>query len=199
MRTPKENILAIAQQNQQRAWEIIKETDIMAVWRGIGAEINLVGSLKSGLLMKNRDIDFHIYSDPVIVSDSFLAITRLSDHPAVKHIEYRNLLDTEEACLEWHIRYEDKGGDMWKFDLIHIQKGSAFDGYMEQVTQRVIDTLTPETKLAILQLKYDIPETDQVMGIEVYRAVLEGNVRSYSGFQEWRKKNPVTGVLKWMP
>lgn len=193
------DILAIAQQNQQRAWELIKETDIIAIWQSIGAEINLVGSLKSGLLMKNRDVDFHIYSDPVVVSDSFLAVARLSENPAVKHIEYTNLLDTEEACLEWHIRYEDKQGDMWKFDLIHIRKGSAFDGYMEQVTQRVIDVLTPKTRLAILQLKYDIPETDRVMGIEVYHAVLEGKVHSYSEFREWRKNNPITGVLKWMP
>ena len=41
--------LQIAKQNQSEAWEIIKKLDIEKVWKSIGAEINLVGSLKSGL------------------------------------------------------------------------------------------------------------------------------------------------------
>lgn len=194
-----EGIHRLAELNQKRAWKIIEDTDIIAIWQSIGAEINLVGSLKSGLLMKNRDIDFHIYSDPVILSDSFRAISILATNPGITRIEYVNLLQTEEACIEWHVWYEDKDGDTWKFDLIHIQKGSAYDGYMEKVTSRIIELLTPEIRDAVLQIKYDIPETEKVMGIEIYRAVLEAGIRDYNQFQEWRKKNPVIGVLKWMP
>ena len=57
-----ENILEIAAANQQRAREVIRDTGLEAAWRAAGAEPNLVGSLRTGLLMKHRDIDFHIYS-----------------------------------------------------------------------------------------------------------------------------------------
>jgi len=68
------NILTIANQMQKEAWSVIKETDIIKHWSSIGATINLVGSLKMGLLINNRDIDFHIYTNPFKLTDSFLAI-----------------------------------------------------------------------------------------------------------------------------
>ena len=52
-----ENILEIAAANQQRAREVIRDTGLEAAWRAAGAEPNLVGSLRTGLLMKHRDID----------------------------------------------------------------------------------------------------------------------------------------------
>lgn len=58
------NILELAKRNQQKAWEIIEDTRIVRIWEGMGAKVNLVGSLRTGLLMKHRDIDFHIYTSP---------------------------------------------------------------------------------------------------------------------------------------
>lgn len=55
-----EHILELAEKNQREAWEVIRKTDIMNIWKSVGAEINLVGSLNMGLLVKNRDVDFHI-------------------------------------------------------------------------------------------------------------------------------------------
>ena len=52
----------------------------------VDAEINLVGSLRTGLLMKHRDIDFHIYSSPLNLADSFLAMARLAENPSIKRI-----------------------------------------------------------------------------------------------------------------
>ena len=45
------DILEVAKRNQQRAWEVIMDTDIIRIWEGIGAEVNLVGSLSTGLLI----------------------------------------------------------------------------------------------------------------------------------------------------
>ena len=55
-----EHLLELAKRNQERAWEVIRQTDIINIWKSVGAEINLVGSLNMGLLMKHKDIDFHI-------------------------------------------------------------------------------------------------------------------------------------------
>ena len=57
------DIIELAEQNQQNAWKLLDETGIIPAWERIGATVHLVGSLKSGLLMKSRDIDLHIYRE----------------------------------------------------------------------------------------------------------------------------------------
>ena len=82
-----ENILDLAAANQQRAREVIRDTDLEAAWRAAGAEPNLVGSLRTGLLMKHRDIDFHIYSPSLNIADSFAAMTRIAANTRIRRIE----------------------------------------------------------------------------------------------------------------
>ncbi len=193
------NLLTLSEKNQQRAWEIIKETDIIAIWESVGATINLIGSLRLGLMMKHCDIDFHIYSSPFSLADSFVAMAKLAEHPSIKRIEYTNLLDEEDACLEWHAWYEDREGKMWNIDMIHIIKGSRFDGYFEEVADRIAAVLTEETRNAILRLKYETPDNEKIMGIEYYQAVIAGGVRTFDEFIQWRKENPIVGILEWKP
>lgn len=193
------NIIDIAKRNQQKALEIIKDTDIISIWEDAGAKINLVGSLRTGLLMKHRDIDFHIYSSPLNLSDSFRAMAKLAENTSIKKIECANLLHTVEACIEWHAWYLNKENELWQIDMIHIQEGSRYDGYFEKVAERISEVMTDEMRETILRLKYETPETKKIIGVEYYRAVIEGGVRSYAEFEEWRELHPVTGVVEWMP
>ena len=194
-----ERLIEIAQTNQQRAHEIIQELNLIPLWASINVEAHLGGSLRMGLLMKHLDIDIHLYSDPVSLTNDFRIIARLAQNPRIKRIEYANLLNTEEACLEWHLHYEDPLNQMWQIDMIHILKGSRYDGYFEQMADRIVAALTNETRHTILQLKYETPESEKIMGIEYYQAVLRDGVRTYAEFEAWRAANPVTGVLEWMP
>ena len=193
------NILELAKRNQQKAWEIIEDTRIVRIWEGIGAKVNLVGSLRTGLLMKHRDIDFHIYTSPLDLSASFRAIAELAENTSVKKIEYTNLLHTAEACIEWHAWYKDMEGELWQMDMIHIQEGSRYDGYFERVAERISAVLTDEMRLAILKLKYETPDTEKIMGVEYYQAVIQDGVRSYPEFEEWRRLHPAVGVVEWVP
>lgn len=193
------DFLELAAQNEKRAWEIIKDTNTVDIWASIGAKVNLIGSLKTGLLMKHLDIDFHIYSSPLCISDSFAAMAKLAENKAIKQIQYINLMDTDEKCIEWHAWYEDCDGKRWQIDMIHIESGSQYDGYMEKVADRITKVLTPELKQTILRIKYDTPDTDNVMGIEYYQAAIRDGVKNYTEFQEWREKNPVKGVVDWIP
>ena len=113
------NIFDIAKQNQEKAWQVIKNTNIIQIWEDAGAKINLVGSLRTGLLMKHRDIDFHIYSSPLNLTDSFQAMARLAENPSIKRIECANLLHTAEACIEWHPWYQNEENELWQMDMIH--------------------------------------------------------------------------------
>lgn len=193
------NILELAKRNQQKAWEIIEDTRIVRIWEGIGAKVNLVGSLRTGLLVKHRDIDFHIYTSPWDLSASFRAMAELAENTSVKKIEYTNLLHTEEACIEWHAWYQDMEGELWQMDMIHIQEGSRYDGYFERVAERISAVLTDEMRLAILKLKYETPDTEKIMGVEYYQAVIQDGVRSYPEFEEWRRLHPAVGVVEWVP
>ena len=193
------NILELAKRNQQKAWEIIEDTRIVRIWEGIGAKVNLVGSLRTRLLMKHRDIDFHIYTSPLDLSVSFRAMAELAENTSVKKIEYTNLLHTAEACIEWHAWYKDMEGELWQMDMIHIQEGSRYDGYFERVAERISAVLTDEMRLAILKLKYETPDTEKIMGVEYYQAVIQDGVRSYPEFEEWRRLHPAVGVVEWVP
>ena len=192
------NIFELAKRNQQKAWEIIEDTRIVRIWEGIGAKVNLVGSLRTGLLMKHRDIDFHIYTSPLDLSASFRAMAELAENTSVKKIEYTNLLHTAEACIEWHAWYQDMEGELWQMDMIHIQEGSRYDGYFERVAERISAVLTDEMRLAILKLKYETPDTEKIMGVEYYQAVIQDGVRSYPEFEEWRRLHPAVGVVEWL-
>ena len=189
-----DTIERIARRNRLRAEEVIRDSRLAEIWRSVGAEVRQVGSLRSGLLMKHRDIDFHIYSSPLRLEESFAAMAQLAADPAVGRIECRNLLATDEACVEWHATYRDRDGDEWQLDMIHIVRDSRYDGYFERVADRIA-----ATRRAILQLKYDTPDDVKIAGIEYYVAVLRDGVRTYDAFAEWRRTHPLTGIVEWMP
>ncbi len=192
------NIEKIARQNQENARKIIEKSGIIPAWETAGATVNLVGSLAMGLLMKHRDIDFHIYTEKLDIAESFKVLQKICAVPAVTRMEYRNLADTEEACLEFHI-YFMLDGEEWQIDMIQILKGSHFDGYFERVAERIKEVLTPEIRRTILELKYHTPDTEHIMGIEYYQAVIADGIRTYPGFMEWRKTHPVSGIVNWCP
>lgn len=192
-------LLALAEANQRAAWRLAERLDVEGTFRRRGAEARLVGSLRTGLLLKHLDVDFHIYSPAVIVGASFAAVAEIAARPGVSDVGFKNLLATEEQCLEWHLRVTDEEGRSWQVDLIHMPAGSPFDGFFERVADRIRARLTPETRLAVLRLKHAVPEGMKVAGVEIYRAVLDGGVRTWDELMAWRRDHPLDGVDRWMP
>ena len=193
------DIIELAEQNQQNAWKLLDETGIIPAWERIGATVHLVGSLKSGLLMKSRDIDLHIYTGKLDITESFSVMQELAERLKLKEIQYKNLVHTEEECIEWHALYEDQELHTWKFDLIHIRKGSKYDGVVENVTAAIAKLLTPGLRETILRIKYEVPDGVMIPGIEISHAVFTGGVRSYVELERWRQEHPLTNSLDWLP
>lgn len=193
------DILELAKHNQQTAWKILEDTGVVQAWESIGATVHIIGSLKSGLMMKSRDIDMHIYTDKLDIAESFSVMQNLAKRLPLKEIQYINGIETEEECIEWHAMYEDKDMNLWKFDMIHIRKGSKYDGTVEKVTDAIIKQLTPDIRRTILQIKYDVPDGIMIPGIKIYHAVFTGGVKSYEELKSWRKTNPLTNSLDWLP
>lgn len=193
------DILGLALHNQQTAWTILEHTGIIPAWQRIGATVHLVGSLKSGLLAKSKDIDLHIYTDTLNIAASFSVMQELAERLSLKEVQYKNLIQTEEECIEWHALYEDEELNTWKFDMIHIRRNSKYDGVVERVTAAIMNRLTPELRKTILQIKFDVPDGVQIPGIEIYHAVFVSGVRSYEELEQYRKTNPLTNSLDWLP
>ena len=192
------DIVALAEANQRKAREVIAKLRVVEAWEAVGAEAHLVGSLRTGLLMKHRDIDFHIYSSPFRLSDSFAAMAALVADPAVQRFEGANLLHTPEACVEWHLWYDD-GGEEWQVDMIHLVKGSRYDGYFERVAERIEAVITPRQRETVLRLKYETPDDEKIMGIEYYLAVIRDGIADYPAFVQWRKQQPADRIIEWIP
>lgn len=193
------DIIKLAEQTQLIALKILEETRIIQEWESIGATVNIVGSIRSGLMMKSKDIDLHIYSDILDIEESFSIMQKLSKRLSFKEILYKNQIHTDEECIEWHAWYEDNQLNLWKFDMIHIRKGSKYDGFVERVTDAIIEKLTPEIREVILNIKFDIPETIIIPSIEIYYAVFSGKVKNYIEFEQWRRDNPMINSLDWQP
>ena len=190
------DLLALSERTRNRAVDVIRRTDVIGIWRRAGAEVNIVGSLAMDLMMTHRDIDLHVYSSPLTVNESFAAMARLAENTSIGKIECRNLLHTDEACVEWHAEYYDQSGETWQIDMIHIMKGSRYDGYFERMAERIKAALTDETRLAILRLKHDTPESEHVPGVEYYMAVLRDGVRTMPEFRQWRKEHSCEGIIE---
>lgn len=169
----------------------------MECWQSIGAEINLIGSLKMGLLCKHLDIDFHIYMPTLEVAQSFDAMAKLANNPKIIHIEYRNLLEEEDQCLEWHALYQDE--QLWQIDMIHIVQGSKYAGHFERVAERILQIMSEEQKEQILMLKFETPDNLKIAGIEYYQVVLQEGITDFKEFMQWRKNRPQGAIIEWIP
>lgn len=189
----------ISRERCARARDILRRSGIVEAWREAGAQVEIVGSLRMGLMMKHRDIDLHIYSAPLTLDRSFAAMSRIAACPDIGRIEGRNLMSTEERCVEWHAEWAEPDDGTWMIDMIYIERGSRYDGYFERMADGVRRAADDEMRRAILRLKWLTPDDVHIMGVEYYRAVIEGGVRSYGEFERWRAEHPAEGVVEWIP
>jgi len=136
----------ISEKNLKIANKIIEELQIQKIWQDLNSTCNLVGSVETELLVNHLDIDFHTYSDDFSIEKSFEAISLISKNPKIKEVYYKNLLEEEDMCLEWHLTYEENPTRIWTIDIIHIKNNSPFVGKIERVTKKIKNSLTTKIK-----------------------------------------------------
>ncbi|MDE7153481.1 MAG: phosphoglycerate mutase family protein [Muribaculaceae bacterium] len=189
----------IAERNQQRAREILKELGLTEYFEKHGCKVNLIGSLAMGLLVKHRDIDLHIYSSELTEEKSFAIFAGLAKNPKIKEIKCINGLFTDEHCLAWHLTYQDADGQLWQIDIIHIESGTTYDGFFEKMAHRISEVLTDDQRETIIRLKFETLDGELIHGVEYYQAVIEAGVTELSELREWVKNNRKPDGSYWMP
>ena len=195
-----ENLENIAESNLQKAFEIIRELKIEKIYEELNSTCNLVGSIKTGLLMSHLDIDFHVYSDEFSVEKSFNAIAKISQNPKIKEVFYKNLLEEDDMCLEWHLLYEEVPERIWTIDIMHIKNESLYAGVIERVTEKISSVLTEKMKQTILKIKWESERhKEKIFGIDIYQAVIEENIDTFQDFQIWKQNKKDVGISLWEP
>lgn len=184
----------------QKAFEIIRELKIEKIYEELNSTCNLVGSVKTGLLMSHLDIDFHVYSDEFSVEKSFNAIAKISQNPKIKEVFYKNLLEEDDMCLEWHLLYEEVPERIWTIDIMHIKNESLYAGVIERVTEKISSVLTEKMKQTILKIKWESERhKEKIFGIDIYQAVIEENIDTFQDFQIWKQNKKDVGISLWEP
>ncbi len=191
------DILKQAEMQQEKAWNVIRKSKVIETWEQIGATVNLVGSLKIGVLAKHRDIDFHIYTPILDVEQSFQVISDICSNPDIIKCEFSNLAATEECCFEWHVWFRDEEKELWQIDMIQIKQGSVFDGYFEKVAEKIKSSMSEEQRHTILKLKFETPDDIKISGIEYYKAVIQHGITTFNELQTWRSKQNFCGIIEW--
>lgn len=190
----------------RRAWEMrasaerfLRASGLLEAWESIGAGIRCVGSFRTGLMMRDRDIDLHVYTETLDAAAALKALQPILTSPATMKFTYVNGADSGEHCLEWHLETAADDGEIWTVDIIQILAGSTFDGFFEDTAEAIIDAMTPESRRRILELKAAEPAGSEICGIEFCKAVLTDHVTTWDEFIRRRESGPSADLLSWRP
>ena len=195
----KEKLINLANANREKALSVLSQSGIKEIWENDGCNVNIIGSLRMGLLANHKDIDLHVYSSNITEASTFAIAAKMSALPGVTEITSINGLHTDEHCMAWHIKYKTEDGELWKFDIIHIETGSKYDGYFEHMAQRILEVITPEQRETILRLKFETPEDETIHGVEYYEAVIANGITSLDDLRKWIISHRSKPLYYWIP
>ena len=193
-----QEVFDLAFVNQERARGVLESSGIADVWERNGCHVNLVGSLRMGLLASHRDIDLHVYSKGITEEGSFAIAAQVARLPGVTEIRCINGLHTDEHCVAWHIFYRCDD-EVWQFDVIHIEEGTEYDGFFERMADRIVEVMTSGQKEIILRLKFEAPSGSDFHGVEFYEAVIADGISNMVEFEEWITDHRKKSMYYWIP
>lgn len=197
------DLLAQAARLQERAREVMAELKLEEIWSQQGRVV-LVGSLRFGL-MATPNIDLEVYTDRPQAGPGFAAVGRIAANPGVVQVQYLNFLNTpSDPGLYWRIDFQDRDGVIWDIDNWLVPHDHPHAGQADRLARAMEQCLTDDARRVILEIKTDLapdrPGGAKPRGVDIYRAVLSGGVKSTAQFQAWIERNPPgEGIETWLP
>ncbi len=179
------NLREREQQLQDGAAAILADLELLPLLGQLGRPVQ-VGSVPLGLMVA-RDIDLTVLCADLDPTRVFDVVRPLAAHPRIRELRFRN--DTGAWNVDpdypdgiyWGPRYRTATGEDWTIDVWFIQESSRqFDlEHLESLPAR----LTPETRLAILEIKEACLGRPWYSSYRNYAAVLDHGVRTPEGFR----------------
>ena len=180
------------QQLQDEAAGVLVDLDLLSLLGRVGRPVQ-VGSVALGLMVA-RDIDVTVLCRELDADRIFELARPLAAHPRVRELRFRN--DTGDWNVDpdypdgiyWGPRYRSAAGDDWTLDIWFIHEQSRqFDlEHLESLPPR----LTPETRLAILEIKEACAGRPWYSSYGITTAVLDHGVRTPAGYRSHAERSP---------
>jgi hypothetical protein len=187
-----------ATRRRQQAEAILDDLGLFERWRRFGRPV-LVGAVSFDLAVA-PDIDMEVYCPELRIEHGFQILTECALRPHVTAAQFLNALSTPDKALYWQLRYRADDDTEWKIDMWSAPEDYALPRG-EHFVQPMKESLTDETRAAILALKEARAEgrLPEIWSIDLYRAVLDGGVRTLDDMQQWLKTNEVGELTDWRP
>jgi hypothetical protein len=187
-----------ALERQRRVGVIIEMLQLMDRWWDAGATPVVVGSAAFGLMVR-PDLDLEITCPMPSIETGFAIAAELAHHPRVAKVAFANELTGPARRLAWRLGYRWVDEELWSVDMWLIAENRSGPCAADLV-EPMRRALTEETRTTILELKEAIfDQAAEVSSIDVYRAVLDGGVRSVAELREWLPENESFGLVYWQP
>ena len=197
-----EGVLRRAAERQARAQRVLELLDLLRRWSRYGRPV-LVGSVAYGLVVE-PDIDLEIYCVQPRVEDGFAVVSHLALVPGVWTVRFSNELQGPDPGLYWQVRYRDPAAsaeqaqEVWKIDM-WLLAGDYAGPRSADLVEPMRRALTLETRTAILQIKEAFSGREDIHGIDVCRAVLDGGVRTPEAYERWIAGQGPPRLTSWRP
>lgn len=194
-----EGALTRAAQRIGQALRMADDLKLVERWSSVGTVVQ-VGAVAYDLVV-SRDLDYEVFtSGEPTISDGFEVLAQLAEHPRVTKARFSNALSTPDRGLYWQVRCLDDEGQEWKVDLWTLaddHPGPCAAWLVAPMRQ----ALTDELRLAILVLKEAraTGRTRDVASIDLYRAVLDGGVRTPEELNSWLGPSYSPALTTWQP
>lgn len=192
------DVLDRAEQRLHMAHEILTQLQLFERWQVFGTPV-LVGAVAYGLAMA-PDIDMEIYCDVPRIEDGFVVLRDCALHPNVRKAHFGNYLNEADEGLYWRLIYRTDDGTDWKIDMWSLRRDHP-GPCAEQLVEPLRQALTPETRRAILELKTLMQDGSALHhpSIDIYRAVIDGGVRTSAQLEAWLELHPRDFLTFWKP
>jgi hypothetical protein len=192
-----DDVFARAEKRRTRALNILERLDLLSRWSRYGDPV-IVGAMSFGLMVA-LDIDMEIYSHDPRIQHGFELLSKVARLPGVHQVRFSNELTGPDQGLYWQIRFRDQEGETWKVDSWLLGHDHPHAHWAEKFTQAMQNALTAETRGAILEIKEALLGESGIRGLDIYKAVLEGQVRRPEEFRRWIKAHKPPRIDLWLP
>lgn len=182
---------------QAAAKQVMTKLQLLERWRSVGQPV-LVGAARFGA-MTSPNLDFEIYTDQPTVEAGFAVIQQLAAEPGVEQVQFINFMQSGDPGLYWRVDYRDETGRLWDMDLWLVPFSHPHAGMAERLAEALEQQLTPERLDAVLAIKAARQPEDGLRGVDIYKAVFCGGVRTRQECLAWLAQHPAPEMETWHP
>jgi len=181
---------------QATALALLESLRYLDRWGRLG-HAELVGSVRHGLVVA-RDIDVEVTVPALEPAATFAVAGELATDPLVARATYRNQAESR-GWLYWEIGAHGEDGEEWTIETYVSGPDDPYAGWSAELASALAAALTDEQRAAILALKEALADDPDYRAMDVYRAVVDGGVRSPAELAEWREASGSSELVRWLP